>query len=407
MLLNDNLKMAWASLKSARWRSLLTMLGVIIGVAAVIITVSLSEGLKRQVSHQSGGFTNHLITVRPGQTVKRDNNGHVVGVNLTTAFNSGSLSESDFGAVTSSAGVSDSAPLSLLPASLDVNNHVNPVDIIATTTDWPGLFNQKLDYGSFWSGSDESSNVAVLGKRAAELFFGDSAPIGQAFRLRGQNFLVRGVFEELPPNPLLPTVDMNNAVYIPYGTAKQILNPAPIAYIVAKAADSSQLDATISRINLNLSSAHGGQQDFTILRQSEISAPTTALLHIATQVVVGIALVSLILGGVGIMNIMWLAVTERTREIGIRKAVGATNRQILNQFLAEAAVLSLIGALLGVLTAYVVDFGLQLLTSLKPAITPGVIVLSVGVAVSIGMLFGILPAMQAARKDPIEALRYE
>ncbi len=408
MLINDNAKMAWTAVKSARWRSLLTMLGIIIGVAAVITSVSLGEGLKRQVKQQVGSFGSDLITVRPGQTIKRDANGKVISVDLLSALGTGSLGEPDWSVVAQTPDVASSAPLSLLPSTLDVNGRQTAITVIATAAGLPDTLHQKLAYGSDWGDNEETKNIAVLGKNVAQTVFGDNAPIGQAFRLRGQNFLVRGVFEQFAPNPLLPTVDFNRVVFIPYGAAKNVLGTPPaIAQIVAKPRQPEQLDEVVSHLTINLLSAHGGQADFTVLKQAENTLPTNALVHAITQVVVGIAAVSVILGGVGIMNVMLVAVTERTREIGIRKAIGATNRQILSQFMVEAAVISLGGAALGVMLAFLAEVVIRLLTALEPVIPFWIVMVSVGISVGVGLLFGTVPALQAARKDPIEALRYE
>lgn len=408
MLLSENAKMAWGSLKNARWRSLLTMLGIIIGVASVITIVSLGEGLKHQVKEQAGGFGSDLISVRPGQFGKRDANGAVIGVDPAAAFGSGTLSEQDLNTVQNTTEISAASPLGLLPTTIETGGRQKSASVMVTTSALPTILHQKTIYGGFWNESENDSKIAVLGKLAAEQIFGDSLPIGQTFRWRGQNFLVRGIFDQFPASPLLPATDFNRAIFVPYGAAKNVLSTAPpVPLIVATAKPAVDIEQATAHLRLNLTSAHGGQEDFTVLKQSENTLPTQSLARVVGQAVVGIATVSLIMGGAGIMNIMLVAVTERTREIGIRKAIGANNGQILSQFLVESAVLSLVGAGLGVVVAFVAELGFRIFTSLQPVITLGIVGLTVSIALAIGLLFGILPAFQAARKDPIDALRYE
>ncbi len=408
-MLNDNIKIAIASLKSAKWRSLLTMLGVIMGVISVVTVVSLGEGLRREVSHQLGSFGKGFIAVQPGQTVKRDKNGKITDVNVLPGLIGSSLTEQDVQTVSQTAGISATAPLGILSGVAETEDRqLANTPIIATASAFPDVMNRKISYGGFFGSEEDTKQVAIIGKSLAIKLFAENVPIGRSFRLRGQSFLVRGVFEDFPTNPLLLTVDFNGAIFVPYGAAKNLLNsPPPIYQIFAKTLKTDDVDEVGARLTNNLLNAHAGQADFTVLSRDENIEATGGLLQIITQVVAAIAGVSLLIGGVGIMNIMLVAVTERTREIGIRKAVGATNRQIRSQFVIEAGLLSLVGGIVGVLGAYLVDFLIRLFTSLQPVIPLWIIGLSIGVALITGVLFGVAPALKAARKDPIEALRYE
>jgi putative ABC transport system permease protein len=177
--------------------------------------------------------------------------------------------------------------------------------------------------------------------------------------------------------------------------------------VLAKTKSGANAEAVVDELNANLSKSHGQQEDFTVLRQEENLIVTSDILNILTAFVAGIASISLLVGGIGIMNIMLVSVSERTREIGIRKAIGATNRQILGQFLIEALVLSFAGALLGFAAATIAIGTIRLTTHLQPVITWQVALLAIVISVGVGVLFGLMPAAKAATKDPIDALRYE
>ena len=411
MMWTSDVKMALQSLSSNKMRSLLTMIGIVIGVIAVVVTVSLGEGVKQQVIGQSQQFGHDLIVVRPGKIVRRDAAGHITGYNFLSGLGGTSLNEQDADVIRKTKDVSLSVPLSLISGNLELNDGSGSYDdasIIATTDQLPKVLNQKVEFGDFFSPSESSRSIAIVGKRVAERLFKENVPVGKLFKIRGHEFIVSGVFEEFPGTSLTTTVDFNNSVFIPYSVGKNLSGGnAQIYEVLAKPLPNAPLDKTITAITNNLRVARGGQEDFTVLKQSENLFIAGSIVNVITGFVGGIAAISLIVGGIGIMNIMLVSVTERTREIGIRKSVGATNRQIVGQFLTEAIVLSVVGGLLGVLLAVIANFLIRIFTNLQPVITVPVMVIAVIVTMVVGVLFGLTPAVKAARKDPITALRYE
>jgi putative ABC transport system permease protein len=405
----DHIKMALISLSRAKWRSLLTMLGIVIGVVSVITTVSLGEGLKHQVRQQAGQLGSDLITVRPGRVVTRDKNGDITSVHMLAGFGATALTEQDLNLVMHSADIRAAVPLSVIPGLAETPERTfADGPIIATTTGFPNIMRQKVEFGGFFTKDEAERPLAVIGKRVADRLFDSDVPIGRSFRIRGQNFVVRGVFEEFPPSPLALNVDFNAAIFIPYKVATDLMGAAPPIYqILARPVDAKHTPDAVASMQAALVGAHAGQEDFTILKQDENLAITSRVVNLITEVIAGIAAISLLVGGVGIMNIMLVAVTERTHEIGIRKAVGATNRQILSQFVIEAAMLAFSGGLVGIALSLLGNFLIRLFTNLQPVVTVWVVLVAAGMSVVVGLIFGIAPALKAARKDPIEALRYE
>lgn len=409
--IRSNIKMALGSVKTNKWRSFLTMLGIIIGVASVVTVVSIGEGIKHQVSGEINQLGRDLITVRPGELIQRGSNGNVSGVNLFLGSNSfGTLSEDDLRIVNKTEDVQQSVPLALVNGAVKVDGgHGGSPLVLATTADLPNLLNQSIGSGSFFSEDTSAQpNVAVIGADVAEKLFHQRVPLGESFEFLGQTFFVQGVFNKFDTTPLSLSTDFNDTIFIPYATAQLLTsNNAQLYEILAKPSDPKQLSSVVENISQRLSNEHHGQQKFTVLRQDEGLAVTNNILDLLTRLIAGIAAISLLVGGIGIMDVMLVSVVERMHEIGIRKALGATNRQILTQFLTEASVLSVLGGLIGVALSLIVAFLMGTFTSIAPVVTWQIIVLATVVSLLVGVIFGTAPALKAARKDPIDALRNE
>lgn len=406
-MVTGNFKMAFDSIRSAKMRSFLTMLGIIIGVVSVVTIVSIGEGVKHQISGQISNLGPDLITIKPGKTVSRDSSGHISGVNFLTSFAGSALTENDLKVITDSPDVKTVVPLSFVTGAPRVDNKdFEQAYIFGTTDGLPEVLNQKVEYGEFFDKSEASKGVAIIGKNIAEDLFKETVPIGRSMQIRGETFIVRGVFEEFQSTSITPSADYNSAIFIPINKGKQLSNgQVNIQQVLAKPSDPDKTNSAVDGIQKRLLASHAGQNDFTILKQEDNLAIANTILNLLTGLISGVAAISLIVGGIGIMNIMLVSVTERTQEIGIRKAVGATNQQILAQFIIEAAMISFVGGLLGVLGSVFANFLIRIFTDLQPLVTFPIMIIAIGVALLVGVVFGVAPALKAARKDPIEALR--
>lgn len=402
------LKAGWDALRGAKLRSFWTMLGVIIGVASVITIVGLGEGVKEQISGQLHNLNKNLITVRPAQIGVGGSTNPNTNLFSGLAVN-GYLTPNDVATVQKTSGVVASAPLAVVGGKVTgMYGAYTGGYVIGTTPDMASLLSQQIAFGAFLTSDDEGTNSAVLGSHVVSALFNEDVPLGRSFTFHGQQFIVRGILSETGTTLFSQQVNVNNAIFIPYDVGEQLNNnSAPTYQIVAKAANSSASSQVASAIKHNLDRTHGGQSNLSVALGSQNVASSDYILELLTRMIAGVAAISLLVGGVGIMNVMLVSVAERVHEIGIRKAVGATNQQILSQFLAEATVLGLAGGVIGIIVAILVDVGLRLFTSLQPVITWQVVVGATLVSLLVGIIFGTAPAIKAAHKDPIEALRSE
>lgn len=391
------------SVRGARVRNFWAMFGIIVGVASVITVVGIGEGVKTQISNQIHHFGKDLIVIRPSS-----NNTNQSKSNLLSGIRyAGSLSSKDLLAVVSAHGVGKSAPLSLASGSVRSDNYTYADGVvIGTTADLPALLNQSLAYGDFLTKQDIGNNVAVIGSYAAVKIFNDAVPLGRTFSFKGQEFIVQGIFNQFNTTPLSQDIDFNKAIFIPYDVAANLTdNTASTFEILAKPVDAKRVTAVTANIKQSLNDIHNGESDISVLLQSQNLASGNAIVDLITHLIAGVAAISLLVGGIGIMNVMVVSVSERMHEIGIRKAIGATNRQILSQFIIEAIFLSFTGGIIGIILAFTIDLGLRLTTTLRPEISLQLVAIASGVSLVVGIVFGSLPALIAARKDPIEALR--
>lgn len=403
---SGNVKAAINSLRSSKWRSLLTMMGVIIGITLVVTTVSLGEGLKRQVVGQINRLGSDVLTVRSGKIVSRDKSGQVTGVNVLAFLDSSTLTAEDVFALNNVKSATAVTPLAFITSSVSsASGELNNAYVMGTSTALPELLRQRLAYGDFFSGGASNQKFAVIGANIAHKLYGQLNPVGHAITISGQSYIIRGVLAPSTGGLLsIGQTDFNSAVFIPFEQAESLAKNINIVQILLKS-QGSDTDATIRDARKTLLATHEGREDFSVLKQEELLGVVNGVVNKLTGFVAALAAISLLVGGIGIMSIMLASVSERTREIGIRKAIGATNRQILNQFMVEGLVLTVSGGLIGVIISLLIFLALRLYTNLNPVITVPIMLLAVFVAILVGVIFSIAPAFKAARKDPINALR--
>lgn len=405
---SENIKIAFQSLFLNKLRSALTMLGIIIGVGAVVAIMSIGTGTQASVVKSIQGIGSNLVIVMPGN---RQND--MGPLNQFSSSGKEALKLQDIDAIQKYAKhIEGVIPVILSAAPVVYMNKGLNVSIYASSEDAVRIYNFEIDTGKFFSKSDvaNSANVAVLGKTVKEKLFGDSDPLGKSIKIMGKNFKIIGTVKSKGTNTF--GQDQDNTIAIPITTAmNKLYGQNYLSLIMAKTANEKDMDLASEEITRILKKQHGiksgEKNDFNIQSQTEILNILSAVTNIFTIAISSIAAISLLVGGIGIMNIMLVSVTERTREIGIRKAIGAKNKDILTQFLTESVVLSLTGGLMGIIFAFIISILLNKYSPISTSISGSSIILAISFSTFVGLFFGIYPAMRAARLNPIEALRYE
>lgn len=401
IMIAKNVTMALNTMRASRGRSFLTMLGVIIAVAAITSIVSIGNGIKQTVMQQTNQYSKNVLTIRPSQVGGNEAN-FVSGSTAVSA-----LTSKDVDTISKVAHVSASVPLSVVAGGAKGDNPYTGV-VFGVNTDLPTVVNQELAFGAYFTSRESSTNLAVLGATAADKMFDQRVPLGRSFTIRGQQFIVSGVLSKFASTPFSGNANFNNAIFISNAAANDLLpDGAPIYEVLAKVSDGQSIDSADTAISKALARSHGGQHDFAVLTPAELAQTSTSSFDLLTALTLAAAIITLLVSGVGIMNVMLVSVTERIHEIGIRKAVGATNRQILHQFVTEAATLCVVGSIIGAGVALIACVFIHLFTSITPQYDWRTAGLACLAAVAFGVLFGSLPALKAARKDPIAALRNE
>ncbi len=394
MRLAEALRVAFGALRANALRSVLTMLGVVIGVAAVVILVAIGTGAKVKVERQVQGLGSNLLLVVPGE------------LNFGSAPSSSRLKLSDVEDVSRLAGGRDRVAASLTSGEVvRAGTRDQFVTVQGVTENTVTVFSRQVARGSYLSRSDVDTRrrVAVLGSTTATRLFGDRDPVGRQVTIAGVRFRVTGV---LTRQGSALGVDQDLDAHIPITTAQRLLGTTRVDAIAVKAPDADRIDELGARIEHELEDRYP-DQEFSAVTQEQILGVLGDILGLLTLVLAAIAGISLLVGGVGVSNIMLVSVRERTKEIGLRKAVGARQRDIGVQFLLEAVLLTTLGGCAGIALGVATSLLLDRFSPLPAIITWWSAALAFGVSVAVGMLFGVVPAYRAGRLDPVVALRTE
>ncbi len=406
----ESVRLAARGLAANKLRSVLTMLGIIIGVGAVVALLSIGQGVQTAITEQIQGIGSNLIFVLPGALTQ--------GGASFGAGTAATLTLGDAEALADSINCPDVAavaPQQQRSLQIVYRSRNTNATVVGTTPSFAFVRNTEPAEGRFFDDQDASSSsrVAVLGAQIAVDLFDEESAVGQTIRISRVPFRVIGVLVEQGGGG--PT---DTSIYVPLSTAKSRLfgttsargGGQAVQLILVSAVSENRIDAAVDQITAVLRQRHKIEyedDDFSVTSQKDILGVLNQVTNILTIFLGAIAAISLLVGGIGIMNIMLVSVTERTREIGIRKAVGAKRRDILIQFLIEAMVLSVIGGVIGVGFGALLAFGVNATGALVTRVSPQAVALSVSFSLAVGLFFGLYPATRAASLNPIQALRYE
>lgn len=396
--------MAWSSLIANKMRSLLTMLGIIIGVAAVIALVSIGYGVRQQITESISSLGSNLLMVYPGAP-RTPGVRPIAGANKTIKL-------SDYEAISKMDSVQAASPVAA-NSYLTVYMSKNwTTTVNGANADFQYVNNWTMKSGRFITDSqiERRERVAVIGATVAKNLFGNEDPIGKDIRIDKNSFKIVGVLDEKGSGAM--GNDQDDVIVVPYTTMmERVMGVDYLRMVYIQAKEGEDLERVQADIENILRVRHGIKNpdldDFNVNNMASIMKAVEENTATMTLFLGAVAAISLLVGGIGIMNIMLVSVTERTREIGVRKALGATYRTIITQFLIEAVVISLVGGAIGIIVGIGASQLIATVAKLKTVVTTGPILLSFGFSMTIGLVFGLYPARKAAKLNPIDALHYE
>ena len=387
---------------SNKVRSGLTMLGVIIGVMAVILLVSIGEGARVYITKELTGLGTNLLIITPGKTTTRG------GFHPPSAGTVRKLTYDDSLALRRRAWLlTDAVPIVFGTGKIKYQNLGRDTMVIGTTPEFQRVRNLFVDIGSFVSQGDvdSKSKIVVLGTTVKEELFGEQSALGKVVMVSDARYRVVGVMQK---KGMSLGWDIDDVVFIPVTSGQELFDTDGLFEILASTPRAGDVDPAIAQIKDILIKRHAHKEDFTIQSQGAMLSTMNTILGVLTAVLGGIAGISLLVGGIGIMNIMLVSVRERTREIGIRKALGARNRDIMAQFMIEAMTLSGAGGIIGIITGVGLALIIPVFVDVLPtSVSLWSILMAFSFSAAVGVFFGVYPARKASHQDPIQALRYE
>lgn len=404
-LIRMHIENAIESLRANRMRTFLTILGVVIGISSIVVIFALSGGANSIIQDQikSGGET--IAVVRP-KDIRSSNKNIINSVATSQNFLQSSLREDDFRNISKIKNIIATAPLASFNSKIKGDDKEITTNILASTPNLDQITGIKVAKGEFITNSS-TARTAVIGYQTAVSLFGSPHALGKYISIKGENFLIIGILEKQSSIVNFSNIDFDNTTILNYDEVKNIMSSSPqIQQINIKFNTINNSDIVQHNIEEVMRNSHKGEIDYEILIGKNITHSSSDLISMGSAILALVASISLIVGGIGIMNIMLVNVSERTREIGIRKALGANNNQILLQFLIESLIISSVGGFFGYLLGYSFSFTVSIFLPVLPVISWQIMALAAGLSIIIGIIFGMYPAIRAARKDPIESLRY-
>lgn len=422
MIIFESIKLALGAIWANKARSFLTMLGIIIGITSVVSLMAIGEGVKKEVEKTVNDIGTNMVFVFGGNVqIKQEDiqktansktpgsSGMTGGMGNPASLISGDiLKYDDVSEIRKIDGVEAVVPMSMVAGTLKKDDYISTSTLMGSESDITKIATGfKLADGRMFNDDDYEKNVIVIGDSTrAQLFDDKTDVIGEKIKLGNDDYEIVGLLQKSTSGSLFGD-SFDSISIIPYSTAKKLNDGKDkILRILLKTKDGYDIKTTAKKIDDNMLTRHP-KEDFTVMTQDDALGMYDTILNLLTSFIAAIAAISLVVGGVGIMNIMLVSVTERTREIGLRKAVGATNGAILFQFLIEAVMVSVIAGIISLGLVQIVSVIVKSQVGITPVITNNALFLSIGVCVLVGLVFGMAPAIRAARKDPIEALRYE